>query len=135
MVIKKNNADKELFNLTIDKLRDEVAERYFWEQKRKEVFGFILISAIIFGICPALGNEIINSTYYFQNMLYGFVAIIIIYAITALVLIGVALIISGINQLIDIWVEANSNKAMQRANEFIKENKACVNAWARSKHE
>ena len=133
MVIKKN-ADKELLNLTIDRLRNEVADKYFWEQKRKEVFGFILISAIIFGICPALGNEIINSTYYFQNMLYGFVAIIIIYAITALVLIGVALIISGISQLIGIWVEANYKKAIQRANEFIKENKACANAWARSKH-
>ena len=124
----KYNADKEMLNLTINRLRNDVADKYFWEQKINEVVGFLSISLIIFGICPALGNEIINSTYYFQNMLYGFVAIIIIYAITALVLIGVALIISGISQLIDIWVEANYKKAIQRANEFIKENKECANA-------
>ena len=133
MVIKKN-ADKELLNLTIDRLRNEVADKYFWEQKINEVVGFLCLSAIIFVVFPLIGDMFIHSAYYFQNMLYGFVATIIISAILMLGFIGVALITSGISQLIDIWVEANYKKAIQRANEFIKENKECANAWARSKH-
>ena len=133
MVIKKN-ADKELLNLTIDRLRNEVADKYFWEQKINEVVGFLCLSAIIFVVFPLIGDMFIHSAYYFQNMLYGFVAMVIISAIVFLGCFGIALILSGFAQLISIWVEANSKKAMQRANEFIKENKACVNAWARSKH-
>ena len=133
MVIKKN-ADKELLNLTIDRLRNEVADKYFWEQKINEVVGFLCLSAIIFVVFPLIGDMFIHSAYYFQNMLYGFVATIIISAILMLGFIGVALITSGISQLIDIWVEANYKKAIQRANEFIKENKECANAWARSKY-
>jgi len=134
-VVIKKNADKELLNLTIDRLRNEVADKYFWEQKINEVVGFLCLSAIIFVVFPLIGDMFIHSAYYFQNMLYGFVATIIISAILMLGFIGVALITSGISQLIGIWVEANYKKAIQRANEFIKENKACANAWARSKHE
>jgi len=133
-VVIKKNADKELLNLTIDRLRNEVADKYFWEQKINEVVGFLCLSAIIFVVFPLIGDMFIHSAYYFQNMLYGFVATIIISAILMLGFIGVALITSGISQLIDIWVEANYKKAIQRANEFIKENKECANAWARSKH-
>ena len=134
MAIKKNNADKEMLNLTVSKLRDEVADKYFWEQKINEVVGFLCLSAIIFVVFPLIGDMFIHSAYYFQNMLYGFVAMVIISAIVFLGCFCIALVLSGFAQLISIWVEANLKKAMQRANEFIKENKACVNAWARSKH-